>query len=243
MLYIGCAGWTIPRKFSSEFAACGSHLERYSEIFQCSEINTSFYRPHRKITWERWANSVPAAFRFAVKAPRTITHDRSLGVNENDLLPFLDQALLLGEKLGPILFQTPPKLIFDDQVVVKFLALLRTLYLGQVVIEPRHVSWFTPAAEQLLLDFEIVRVAADPSPTPVSGPAGESKLLSYYRLHGSPRKYYSAYSNEALATLSAHVLNEVRIKDVWVIFDNTASGAAAGDALRLLRMSSGEGRS
>jgi uncharacterized protein YecE (DUF72 family) len=236
MLYIGCAGWTIPKQVSTEFPAGGSHLERYAQVLPCSEINTSFYRPHRKLTWERWGNSVPAAFRFAVKAPRTITHDQSLSCSKEDLLAFFDQVFLLGEKLGPILFQTPPKLAFDEKVVAKFLALLRTIYSGQVVIEPRHVSWFTSPAESVLSDFQVGRVAADPAPIAAGGLPGGSRLLSYYRLHGTPRKYYSAYSSEALASLVAAVQGEVQVKDVWVIFDNTASGAAAADALRLSRM-------
>ena len=242
MLYIGCEGWTISGKFSSEFPTCGSHLERYAQIFQSCEINTSFYRPHRKLTWERWANAVPAAFCFAVKVPRVITHDRSLSRTVDDLLPFFAQALLLGQKLGPVLFQTPPKLVFDEKIAAKFLALLRTIYSGQVVIEPRHVSWFTDAAERLLVDFGVARAAADPAPIVAGGLPRASRSLSYYRLHGTPRKYYSEYSSDALVRLSATYQDEVGVKDVWAIFDNTASDAVAGDALRLLRMSSQESR-
>lgn len=236
MLYIGCAGWTIPGKFSSEFSTSGSHLERYAQVFQCAEINSSFYRPHRNKTWERWANSVPSCFRFAVKAPRTITHERSLCCTKDDLTPFFGQASILDEKLGPILFQTPPKLSFNEAVATEFFAQVRSIYPGQVVIEPRHVSWFTEDAERVLIDFEIARVAADPAPVALAGQVGGSTLLSYYRLHGTPRRYYSAYSHEALTNLSAATQIEAGQKDVWVIFDNTASGAAAGDALQLLRM-------
>lgn len=101
------------------------------------------------------------------------------------------------------------------------------------------MSWFSDDAERLLIDFGVVRAAADPAPIPAGGLPGGSELLSYYRLHGTPRKYYSAYSREALVTLSAAAQVEGPAKDIWVIFDNTASGEAAGDALRLLRMSSG----
>ena len=110
MLYIGCAGWSIPRQFTSEFPVVGSHLERYARVLSCSEINSSFHRPHRPVTWERWADTVPATFRFAVKAPKAITHEHSLQCSATDLTGFFEKALLLREKLGPVLFQTPPKL-------------------------------------------------------------------------------------------------------------------------------------
>jgi len=98
-LQIGCSGWSIPKEFSAEFSAEGSHLERYSRRFSCTEINSSFYRPHRQQTWERWAASVPEGFRFSVKAPKTITHQGSLACNRAELEGFLKQLEPLGEKL------------------------------------------------------------------------------------------------------------------------------------------------
>src|SRR3954462_5770520 len=133
MLYIGCAGWTIPARFSSDFPTAGSHLEGYARVLPASQINTTFYRPHRAATWERWANAVQADFRFAVKAPRTITHERSFSGAKGDLVRFFDQVLCLGRKLGPILFQTPPKLVLDAKVTAKFFTVLRAMYSGQVV--------------------------------------------------------------------------------------------------------------
>src|SRR3954471_23178443 len=71
---IGTAGWSIPRDVADRFLADGSALERYASRFPVAEINSSFHRSHRPSTWERWAESVPADFRFSVKVPKTITH-------------------------------------------------------------------------------------------------------------------------------------------------------------------------
>src|SRR5450755_4504686 len=88
---VGCAGWNIPRQAAGHFASRGSHLERYSQAFNCCEINSSFYRPHKKETWERWASSVPAGFRFSVKAPRAIAHEAKLNCSSEVLSAFLEQ--------------------------------------------------------------------------------------------------------------------------------------------------------
>jgi uncharacterized protein YecE (DUF72 family) len=71
---IGTAAWSIPKKHAAPFPTAGSHLERYAAVFNAAEINSSFYRPHRAATYERWAASVPDDFRFAVKVPKAITH-------------------------------------------------------------------------------------------------------------------------------------------------------------------------
>jgi uncharacterized protein YecE (DUF72 family) len=236
MLYVGCAGWTIPRRFSAEFPGTGSHLERYSRVLPCAEINSSFYRPHRRSTWERWAESVPVSFRFSVKAPKLITHEAGLECAPTELDDFLDQVLLLGERLGPILFQTPPKLQFRHDVAHRFFSMLRNRFNGPVAFEPRHAAWFTPEAGHLLSEFAIARVAADPVDTPEAKLPGGSHTLAYYRLHGSPRRYYSEYSDDMLSQIATSLRSVPERTDAWCIFDNTASGAAAGDALRLLQL-------
>ena len=111
--------------------------------------------------------------------------------------------------------------------------MLRNRYAGSVAFEPRHASWFTEAAERLLADFAIARVAADPTSIPEAKVPGGSQSFAYYRLHGFPRMYYSEYSEEAILSFASCVQSETS-GDVWCIFDNTASGAAAGNALRLM---------
>ena len=75
---IGTAGWSIPKAVANAFPASGSHLARYAQVLNAAEINTSFYRNHRPEVYARWAAQTPDGFRFAVKLPRTITHDQRL---------------------------------------------------------------------------------------------------------------------------------------------------------------------
>jgi uncharacterized protein YecE (DUF72 family) len=229
---IGTAGWTIPREFADSVAGEGTHLQRYSQVFNCAEINSSFYRSHRVSTWQRWAESVPSTFRFSVKAPKTFTHVNALDVSKVELEQFLGEVESLGTRLGPLLFQLPPKLAFDAATSGRLLSKLRERFSGPVVWEPRHASWFSPEAESLLSEFRISRVAADPAIVPEASDPGGSLDTAYYRLHGSPRKYYSSYSGEFLDRL-ALALRSVPTQEAWCIFDNTASGSALGNALAL----------
>ena len=230
---VGCAGWNIPRQAAGHFASSGSHLERYSQSFNSCEINSSFYRPHKKETWERWATSVPAEFRFSVKAPRTITHEAKLNCSLEVLSAFLEQIEFLRDKLGPVLIQLPPSLEFDHARARKFLSLLRGRFSGDVVWEPRHASWFEDEGDNLLKEFQIARVAADPACVPASTRPGGLASLAYFRLHGSPRRYFSAYSGDYLHMLAAQLASLGARARVWCIFDNTAFGAAIPNALEL----------
>jgi len=230
---VGCAGWNIPQQVAALFASEGNHLERYSQLFNSCEINSSFYRPHKKKTWERWARSVPAGFRFSVKAPRTITHEAKLNCSSEVLSAFLEQIGFLREKLGPVLIQLPPSLEFDHERARKFLSMLRKCFSGYVVWEPRHASWFEDESDNLLKEFHIARVAADPSCVPASAWSGGLASLAYFRLHGSPRRYFSAYSSDSLNMLVAQVGSLDARTRVWCIFDNTAFGAAIPNALEL----------
>jgi uncharacterized protein YecE (DUF72 family) len=233
-LRVGCAGWSIPKQTASHFIGAGSHLHRYSAFFNCCEINSSFYRSHKPETWERWASSVPAGFRFSIKLPKTITHEAKLSCDSDSLSPFFQQINLLKDKLGPVLIQLPPSLQFDSARTKTFLSLLRETHSGAVALEPRHRSWFEERADHLLQDFHVARVAADPPCVPIAGTPGGHTRLAYFRLHGSPRKYYSAYSGDFLNRLSAQLTNFARTTEVWCVFDNTASGYAIENARQLI---------
>src|SRR5215213_2270201 len=157
---IGTAGWSIPKEHAALFPAAGSYLERYGAILNAVEINSSFYRPHRTATYERWATSVPDNFRFAVKVPKAITHERRLK-DASDLLDrFVSEVSGLGPKLGPLLVQLPPSLSFKAGIADQFLSQLRSRVEGGIVCEPRHASWFTPEVDALLDELRIARVAA-----------------------------------------------------------------------------------
>jgi uncharacterized protein YecE (DUF72 family) len=195
------------------------------------EINSCFYRPHRLATYERWAASVPDEFRFSVKLPKVITHTARLVDSARDLDRFLGEVAGLGKKLGPILVQLPPSLEFDHDVAGAFFSALRDRFPGDVVIEPRHATWFTADVEKMLVDARVARVAADPARVPAaSEPAGFADLV-YLRLHGSPRIYYSAYSPEQLDGVAKLLAEKAALRiPAWCIFDNTALGAATADA-------------
>lgn len=236
MILVGCAGWSLPRAVQDAFGEGESHLARYATRFAAAEINSSFHRPHQRSLYEKWAAAVPAGFRFCAKLPRTITHERRLVGCEALLGEFLAQAGGLGDKLACLLVQLPPSFAFDAAVASPFLQLLHTRFAGALALEPRHASWFTPDADALLREMRVARVLADPvRHDPGRWPGGWPQRV-YLRLHGSPRVYYSSYEAPLLGALAARMLQaEAAGAEVWCIFDNTASGAAAGNALDLQR--------
>ena len=229
---IGTAGWAIGEAARARFPALGSSLERYSQVLPATEINSSFHRPHRPSTWQRWRDSVPHDFKFSVKVPKSVSHERKLVQCTELVDDFLAQVETLGEKLGVVLLQLPPKLSFDAEVVANFLELLGKGS-APIVIEPRHPSWFEEVAGSLLEQMRVGRVAADPAICPPAAVPGGWRGLEYWRLHGSPIKYRSSYRDK-LATY-AEILNQpdARPAERWCIFDNTASSAAIDDAISL----------
>ncbi len=231
---IGTAGWTIPRQHTDAFPTIGTHLARYAARFNGVEINSSFYRPHRPGTYARWADSVPAGFRFAVKVPKEITHIRRLVAAAEPLARFLAETGSLGDKIGPLLVQLPPSLAFDRGVAAGFFDALRARFKGSVACEPRHPTWFTDEADALMTRHAVARVAADPARVPPAREPGGWPGLVYYRLHGSPRTYYSGYGQPCIDALAGRIAATVAAgRTVWCVFDNTALGEATLDALAL----------
>lgn len=234
---IGTAGWSIPLADAAEFPSEGTGLERYSARLSCAEINSSFHRSHRPATWQRWADAVPDGFRFSAKLPKTITHGQRLVDAEPLLDAFAAEASALGAKLAVILVQLPPSLAFDAATAEIFFLALRSRTAAAIACEPRHATWFTQDADDLLAARRIARVAADPAKVEPAAVPGGWRDFSYYRLHGSPVPYRSSYDGERLkgyASAIAADLDEGR--EVWCIFDNTASSAAMGNALELERL-------
>ena len=242
-MYLGCAGWSLPREHWPAFPADGTHLQRYSARFSAVEINSSFYRPHRRATYAKWADSVGEGFRFSVKVPKQITHERRLLDCEDLLAQFLEQCQGLGEKLGCLLIQLPPSLVFDGAASEAFMSALRDRYPGDAVLEPRHPSWLAPQATTLLQRLHIGRVAADPSPLPGGDQPDNGPGVRYYRLHGSPRIYYSSYPDAWLEQFARQLTHDGDATTTWCIFDNTAGGAAVPNGLWLrdrLALSTGD---
>jgi uncharacterized protein YecE (DUF72 family) len=238
---IGIAGWALPRADADLFppAGFGGNLARYASVFDAVEINSSFYRPHRPETYQRWADSVPAGFRFAVKLPRTVTHEKRLQDVDADLDRFAAEAGALREKLGWILVQTPPSLRFEAAAVAALFSGLGHRFgskerdRGPVLLacEARHGSWFGAEATALLREMGVIRVVADP-PAGEPGPFMPTREhAAYVRLHGSPLIYRSSYETERLEQVAAWLRGQPG--NSLVIFDNTMSGTQARQAMQL----------
>jgi len=231
-LYLGTAGWNVPIACREKVGGEGSHLERYARAMNATEINSSFHRSHRRTTYERWARHTPNAFRFAVKLPKTVTHTAGSAVLE--LERFIEESAGLGDKLAIFLLQFPPAKEFDRQSAGDLFVALQQRSPAALVCEPRHASWFTPEADEWLARHRVSRVAADPARAKDADQPGGWKEMRYFRLHGSPRVYYSSYEESALIALKAQLCKGGAAIENWCIFDNTASGAALSNALSLL---------
>ena len=233
---IGTAGWSLPLAEQRYFPGAGTHLERYAQRFLVTEINSTFRRSHRASSFVRWQDSVPSKFRFSVKIPKTITHERGLRQCASLFQTFFADVSGLENKLGCLLVQLPPSLTFERRVVDKFFGMVREVTDLSVVCEPRNASWFGADAAKLLRRHQISRVAADPAIIPEAGECAGWKGLLYYRLHGSPRRYYSAYSASYLAALSNRLRLGTEGVPVWCIFDNTTLGAATSNAREMCEL-------
>jgi uncharacterized protein YecE (DUF72 family) len=237
VILVGCAGWSLPRAVQDSFAEGASHLARYASRFPVTEINSSFHRPHQRSLYEKWAASVPEHFRFCAKLPKTITHERRLAGCEDLLDAFFAQAGGLGAKLACVLVQLPPSFAFDAALADTFLAQLRERFGSALALEARHASWFGEAPDALLRAARVARVLADPVRHEAGRAPGGWPQRVYLRLHGSPRVYYSSYETPVLEQLATRLRQaEAEGAEAWCIFDNTASGAAAGNALELQRL-------
>ncbi|MDM0035914.1 DUF72 domain-containing protein [Variovorax sp. J22P271] len=236
-LQLGCAGWSLARAHRDRFGAADSQLASYATRLPAVEINSSFHRPHRRETYERWAASTPPQFRFSAKCPKTITHELRLQQAMPALDGFLAQAAGLGPKLGCLLIQLPPSLGFDAASARRFVMGLRARHDGAVALEARHPTWFDAAADRLLARARIARVLADPVLFPAAAVPGGWPQLVYLRLHGSPRRYWSRYDDALLRQLAERLAVAQRSgARCWCIFDNTAAGEAVPNALTLQGM-------
>ena len=232
-MYIGTAGWSIPKNYADIFPPEGSHLKRYSQTFNMVEINSSFYREHQAKTYARWCSEVPESFRFSVKLAQKFIHECEFKPKASELKGSLQNILELKEKLGVILIQTPGKMGFHLKNTERFYKLIRKTYEGPLAIEPRNLEWIKSDSQKLMKDYGVSKVIADPERCP-----GGSKTilraggLTYYRLHGSPVIYRSSYTDEYLKNLYRELLT---CKNAWVGFDNTTFGVAVKNAVDLIR--------
>ena len=184
---IGTAGWALPKALRLNQSANKSVLEHYADRFNAVEINSSFYRPHRRSTYERWSASVPDSFRFSVKLPRVITHELGLVGCQSETVSFVQSASGLAHKFAVLLVQLPPSRKFDESAAAAFFKVLREETSANIVCEARNSSWFISEATAVFEAYGVTRVAADPVPLGCELAPRPDSRFAYYRLHGSPR--------------------------------------------------------
>lgn len=239
-VHIGTSGWHYPHwkgPFYPGGLADESLLAEYARHFRSVEINSSFYRLPEEETFEAWRRAVPEGFLFAVKASRYITHMKKLKDPAASLARFLERAELLGEKMGPVLFQLPPRWHLD---LDRLRAFLQALPRGhRYAFEFRDESWFDPGVYEALAGsaaFCIFDLDGRLSPRETTAD------FVYIRLHGPDGPYRGQYSTEALAGWAGAISTwRQGGKDVYCYFDNDEAGYAPQDALRLQEMLGGLG--
>jgi uncharacterized protein YecE (DUF72 family) len=208
----------------------------YSQVLNAVEINSSFYREHKPETYAKWAASVPDDFLFSAKLLRYFTQEKRLKETGGRLEEVISEMSHLGKKWGVLLVQLPPSLSFVRSDADSFLNGLRKTYSGLIAWEPRHLSWSSEEALNLLASYQVHKVLADPEPVFVtrSQRAPVERQLLYYRLHGSPEIYKSRYSQELIQRISLRMQQACnRGQQAWCIFDNTTFGYATENALAL----------
>jgi uncharacterized protein YecE (DUF72 family) len=258
--WVGTSGWRYPpwrRTFYPVGLRQRDELAHLSRRVNSIEINGSFYSLQRPESWEAWAAQTPDDFVFAVKGPRFVTHLKQLRDVETPLANFLASGVLaLGPKLGPVLWQLPPRMRFDAERIGTFLAMLPTSTAAAAhvaeqhderldgrartttdadrplrhAVEPRHESFRDPAFVALLRKHGVALVHADSAGTwPVFDESTAD--FRYVRLHGADELYASGYTADALDAWAARIRGWR--EDAFVYFDNDAKVHAPYDAIAL----------
>jgi uncharacterized protein YecE (DUF72 family) len=236
--HIGCSGFHYRHwkgAFYPDELAQKNWFEFYAAQFATLELNVTFYRFPRLEVLRSWHAQAPAEFRFAVKAPKAITHFKQFH-GTADMLTGFYRTLRDGlqEKLGPVLFQFPPRFRYEPERLDRVLAQLDPGF--DNVLEFRHPGWWREevyaALRQRGITFCGMSHPELPDEPVVTGP------IVYYRFHGVPDLYRSAYSEQQLAVFSARMKSAPGVQQVWCYFNNDAAVAAIPDARTLIRLSS-----
>lgn len=233
---IGTSGWHYKHwcgPFYEDRTAPSQMLQVYLRYFDTVEINNSFYKLPSAETFRLWRQSAPPGFRFAVKASRFITHMKKLKDPQNALDNILKRAAELKDKLGPILFQLPPKWMVNAERLEEFLAALPQRH--QYAFEFRERSWHKDAIYDILrrhnAAFCMYELNGFHSPEPITAD------FTYMRLHGPGGPYQGSYSQETLREWARKIERwGERLKDIYVYFDNDQAAFAARNALQLKQM-------
>ena len=235
---IGTSGWHYAHwrgPFYPDRCSGAKMLEFYFERLDTVEINNSFYRLPSAETFRCWRESTPKNFCFAVKASRFITHNKKLKGPENALDKFFPSASELKEKLGPILFQLPPKWRVNLERLEEFLAVLPNGKRWRYAFEFREPSWLNEETYAVLREHNAAFCIYE-----LAGFRTENIVTAdwvYVRLHGPGGKYQGSYDSSQLSQWAERIANwQQSLRAVYVYFDNDQAGYAVQNALELKSM-------
>lgn len=232
--FIGTSGWHYDHwrdRFYPRELAKAKWLEFYASHFTTVELNNSFYRLPSEAAFDNWYRSTPDNFTFAVKMSRFITHIKRLRNTGDAVERFIASAIILKEKLGPLLYQLPPNMHRNDEVLELFLS---TLPRGMKhVFEFRHQSWFHQSVFEKLHKYNAGFCVFN-MPSSVSCPLVATADFAYIRFHGSTGLYASCYSDEELADWARKLTDlGANLKAVYIYFNNDAEAFAVRNATTL----------
>ena len=234
--YIGTSGFHYDHwreRFYPQGLAKSKWLEYYAAHFGTVELNNSFYRLPSEKAFATWRDSSPPDFTFAVKVSRFITHMKKLRNVEEALATFLGRARGLEEKLGPLLYQLPPNMRRNDEVLDAFLALLPPDL--DHAFEFRHPSWFDQGVFDILRRHNAAFCSFHLPGLPC--PLVATADFAYIRFHGSEGKYWGCYSDEELAEWAGRIAELSRdLRAVYIYFNNDDRAFAVYNALTLGKM-------
>jgi uncharacterized protein YecE (DUF72 family) len=238
---IGTSGWHYKHwigKFYPAGLPASQMFDYYQRFFDTVELNNSFYRLPTPEAFAAWRDAAPSKFLFAVKGSRFLTHNKKLKEPEQALQNLLPRAEVLGRKLGPILFQLPPKWGVNVERLETFLQVLPPQH--RYAFEFREPSWHTERVYEILRKYNaaycIYELAGFQSPILLTA------NFSYVRLHGPGAKYQGSYTAEALTRWAAQLVAwSPKLRNVYVYFDNDDSGYAVYNALELRELVAKQG--
>jgi uncharacterized protein YecE (DUF72 family) len=235
--HIGCSGFSFrdwkgvfyppelpPRKW----------FAYYCSQFNTLELNVTFYRMPTLKSFETWYDQSPADYQFAVKAPRQVTHYKKFNDEAQPILADFYGTVreALREKLGPVLFQLPPKAAYSDELAQRLVDSLDPTFTN--VVEFRHPSWWEAEPQQLLTRHGITFVGQSyPPPLELPDEVVANTLVLYYRFHGVPELYKSSYNEEFLARIAAEVKAAPGVKQVFLYFNNGIGAVGVANAQQM----------
>ncbi len=235
--HIGCSGFYYrhwKKTFYPEGLVQKRWFEFYAGQFRTLELNVTFYRFPQLSMLRTWYEKAPAEFRFAVKAPKAITHFKQFHGTVDMITSFYDTIRNgLQEKLGPVLFQFPPRFHYDEERLTRVLAQLDPSFSN--VLEFRHPGWWQEDVYSRLREHGVSFCGMSHPELP-DEPVATAPVV-YYRFHGVPDLYRSSYSDAQLQKFADEINSKSEVREVWCYFNNDAAVAAIPNAKSLLQFS------